>query len=235
MIIKILIIIAVFGIIFLVNENYIPNAVAQCPPFCGNSTGSGSGSATPPIPTGFTATSISSTQIRLDWNTSSGATGYKIEQAISGGPWVVATSNTGATASYTISNLQPNTVYYFRISAINAAGIFSNESDQVSISTKQKIEQPPVEIIIPSWIKSTAGYWCQDLIDDSAFIQLIQYLINEQIIIVLNIEENSTTNDNVVPSWIKTNACWWHEGQIEDSTFTLGIENLINQGIIQLE
>jgi len=37
---------------------------------------------------------------------------------------------------------------------------------------------------IPSWIKNNAGWWATDQIDDSAFLQGIQYLVKEGIIIV---------------------------------------------------
>ena len=37
---------------------------------------------------------------------------------------------------------------------------------------------------IPAWIKNNAGWWATDQIDDSAFVQGIQYLIREGIIVV---------------------------------------------------
>ena len=40
------------------------------------------------------------------------------------------------------------------------------------------------QIAIPDWIKNNAGWWATDQIDDSAFVQGIQYLIQEGIIVV---------------------------------------------------
>ena len=37
---------------------------------------------------------------------------------------------------------------------------------------------------IPAWIKNNAGWWATDQIDDSAFIQGIQYLVQKGIIVV---------------------------------------------------
>jgi len=37
---------------------------------------------------------------------------------------------------------------------------------------------------IPAWIKNNAGWWATDQIDDSAFVQGIQYLIQEGVIVV---------------------------------------------------
>ena len=36
------------------------------------------------------------------------------------------------------------------------------------------------ETSIPVWIKNNAGWWATDQIDDSAFLQGIQYLIQER-------------------------------------------------------
>ena len=38
--------------------------------------------------------------------------------------------------------------------------------------------------VVPGWIKNNAGWWATDQIDDSAFVQGIQYLIQEGIIVV---------------------------------------------------
>jgi hypothetical protein len=37
---------------------------------------------------------------------------------------------------------------------------------------------------IPSWIKSNAGWWSQDLISDSDFVLGIQYLISNGIMVI---------------------------------------------------
>jgi len=40
------------------------------------------------------------------------------------------------------------------------------------------------ETSIPVWIKNTAGWWATDQIDDSSFLQGIQYLVQKGIIVV---------------------------------------------------
>ena len=37
---------------------------------------------------------------------------------------------------------------------------------------------------VPDWVKNTAGWWASDLIADSAFLQGIQYLIKEGIMVI---------------------------------------------------
>ena len=87
------------------------------------------------------------------------------------------------------------------------------------------------QYFIPNWVKNNAGWWAEGQIPDSAFVQGIQFLIKEGIIVV-PATENETQGGSNIPEWIKTNAGWWSEGQIDDRTFANGIEFLINVGII---
>ena len=85
---------------------------------------------------------------------------------------------------------------------------------------------------IPDWIKNNAGWWATDQIDDSAFIQGIQYLIKEGIMIVPPTETSESIGSQAVPAWIKNNAGWWATDQIDDSAFVQGIQYLVQNGII---
>jgi hypothetical protein len=88
------------------------------------------------------------------------------------------------------------------------------------------------EISIPTWIKNNAEWWADDLIDDSAFLQGIQYLIKEGIMVVPPTETSESPESQQVPAWIKNNAGWWADGQIDDNSFVSGIQYLIKNGII---
>ena len=85
---------------------------------------------------------------------------------------------------------------------------------------------------IPAWIKNNAGWWATDQIDDSTFVQGIQYLIQEGIMVIPPTETLESVDSQVVPAWIKNNAGWWATDQIDDSTFVQGIQYLIQEGII---
>ena len=85
---------------------------------------------------------------------------------------------------------------------------------------------------IPAWIKNNAGWWAADQIDDSAFLQGIQYLIKEGIMIIPSTEASGSTEIQEVPIWIKNNAGWWAADQIDDSSFLQGIQYLVQKGII---
>jgi len=86
---------------------------------------------------------------------------------------------------------------------------------------------------IPSWIKNNAGWWSDGQIDDTAFIQGIQYLITEGIMDI-PLTESGESSGNEIPSWIKNNAGWWSDGQIDDTAFIQGIQYLITNGILQV-
>jgi hypothetical protein len=85
---------------------------------------------------------------------------------------------------------------------------------------------------IPAWIKNNAGWWATDQIDDLSFLQGIQYLIKEEIMIIPPTETSESVGSQAVPAWIKNNAGWWATDQIDDIAFVQGIQYLIQEGII---
>ena len=99
-----------------------------------------------------------------------------------------------------------------------------------SISTVQAQDSE-----IPAWIKNNAGWWATDQIDDSSFLQGIQYLIKEGIMVIPPTETSGSSGSQEVPSWVKNNAGWWADGQIDDNSFVSGIQYLIKVGIIVVE
>ena len=90
------------------------------------------------------------------------------------------------------------------------------------------------EVVIPSWIKSNAGWWAEDKIEDSDFVLGIQFLISEGIVSIPPTEPGNS-NSQEIPGWIKNNAGWWSEDLISDSDFVLGIQYLISEGILNVD
>ncbi len=88
---------------------------------------------------------------------------------------------------------------------------------------------------IPGWIKNNANWWAANQIEDSDFLQGIQYLIQQDI---MQISETSVpvTGDGSqdIPGWVKNNADWWSQGLISDDTFVKGIQYLVEKGIIRI-
>ena len=95
------------------------------------------------------------------------------------------------------------------------------------------IASAQVSSSIPDWIKNNAGWWADGQIPDSAFIDGIEYLIKDGIIVVSNAKQSESQTDGI-PEWIKNNAGWWADGRIPDSAFIDGIEYLIKDGIIRI-
>jgi len=89
--------------------------------------------------------------------------------------------------------------------------------------------------VIPSWVKNNAGWWATDQIDDSTFLQGIQFLIKEGIMIIHYTEMSESSGSQEVPAWVKNNAGWWANNQIDESSFVSGIQWLISNGIIVVE
>ncbi|HZS73793.1 MAG TPA: hypothetical protein VFA69_04740 [Candidatus Nitrosotalea sp.] len=87
---------------------------------------------------------------------------------------------------------------------------------------------------IPHWIKNTAMLWSQGSVTDSDFIQGIQYLVQQGIIIVPATQVSSQPSQTI-PSWVKNTVKWWSEGQVTDADFINGIQYLVQKGIISTQ
>ena len=86
-------------------------------------------------------------------------------------------------------------------------------------------------IKIPNWIKMSAADWAKGKIDDQKFIEGIEELIKNEIILLPKTQEGFS-NDQKIPNWIKNNAGWWAEGTITDNDFIKGIQYLLDYRII---
>ena len=87
------------------------------------------------------------------------------------------------------------------------------------------------ELEIPDWIKNNADWWSQGLIDDDSFVNGIQFMITNGIIVIPDLPESSGSGGEV-PDWVRNNAEWWAQDLITDEDFVKGIEFLVKNGII---
>jgi len=102
----------------------------------------------------------------------------------------------------------------------------------INIDVLPKTVEPVTAI--PEWIKNNAGWWAEGQIDDSSFLQGIQFLIKEGIMVIPPTETSSSSGSEGVPAWVKNNAGWWADGQIDDNSFVSGIQYLVKVGIIKV-
>jgi chitodextrinase len=118
----------------------------------------------PAAPTGVSATAISSTQIDVAWQASTGATGYRVERSVDGGmTWTKAATTVDAT-TFSNTGLVPSTRYSYRIIATSADGA-SAPSATATATTRADTTVPsrPMSVtatggsrsIVVSWIQSS--------------------------------------------------------------------------------
>ena len=87
--------------------------------------------------------------------------------------------------------------------------------------------------LIPDWIRDDVLLWSEEKIIDTKFINTINYLIENEIIII-NQNQSEILEIKQIPSWIRTTAGWWADGTIDDKTFVNGLEFLVQKSIIPI-
>ncbi len=100
----------------------------------------------PTIPTGLSATAVSSSQIILSWSASTdniGVAGYKVYR---GGSQIATVTGT----TYNDTGLSPSTTYTYTVSAYDAAGNVSGQSSPTSATTTALLDTTPPDVSITS-------------------------------------------------------------------------------------
>ncbi|MBM3910365.1 MAG: peptidase [Thaumarchaeota archaeon] len=97
--------------------------------------------------------------------------------------------------------------------------------------TKTTTSTPRVDEKVPDWLKINVRAWVDKKTNDDTFLNGIQYLINENLIMP-KIQEGKS--EKKLPLWIRNNADWWSSGLITQDDYLRGIEYLIEKGIIKL-
>jgi hypothetical protein len=94
---------------------------------------------------------------------------------------------------------------------------------------------------IPDWIRDVAGWWASGDISENEFLTAIEYLINNNIILIDfipcndKIQSQTISPSKSVPAWIKNNASWWSDNLIDDVDFINGLQYLIEHNIIKID
>ncbi|MCR4399964.1 MAG: fibronectin type III domain-containing protein [Syntrophomonadaceae bacterium] len=95
----------------------------------------GGSGGVPEAPDGLTATVLSATSVKLEWQDNSDReSGFKIERRESGGSWTQIATVGRNVETYTASGLKRDTRYSFRVRAYNDSGN-SDYSNEVSVTT----------------------------------------------------------------------------------------------------
>lgn len=100
---------------------------------------------------------------------------------------------------------------------------FSNNNDEISTKSLRDV--------IPIGLRDMAPSWCKNEINESGFMEGLQYLASRGIISESG-NQSDAPSTKLVPEWAKNNACWWSKKLISDRDFVSGIQYLVNKGII---
>ena len=96
------------------------------------------GISAPPSPTATSATNVTTNSFQANWNSVSGAEGYRLDVSTESGFGTFVTGyddkNVGNVTSYTVSGLNSSTPYHYRVRAYNDGGT-SGDSDVISVIT----------------------------------------------------------------------------------------------------
>ncbi len=105
----------------------------------------------------------------------------------------------------------------------------------VDIISKQDFREPPV-VKIPDYIKQINQLWCNDKIEDTAYFEVIYYLIENDLLILKRTGlETGIVVVQSIPEWVKGFACYWDEGIMTDQEFVDGIKALVNWQAIKFQ
>ena len=96
--------------------------------------------------------------------------------------------------------------------------LFSSIMILIGLSIGLTINVSAEESIIPSWIKNTAEFWVKGQIGDSEFIQALQYLVKEEILVIPSEQPKNESTLEPIP-----------EPTIDLESKPLGIASFVDQ------
>ena len=90
----------------------------------------------------------------------------------------------------------------------------------------------PEPLQVPNWIKITAEWWSTGKIRDADFLDGIEFMIQNNIIVIPYLTPTDSIPNQDVPDWIRNTASWWAQDKISEEEFLNAIKFLIESGII---
>jgi len=106
---------------------------------------------------------------------------------------------------------------------------FDSQFPNVSIYNILGYEDP---VSVPDWIRNNAEWWATGNIPDSTFVSGIEFLLENNIIMISNIPSSEDVSGDEIPDWIRNNAHWWSQDLISEDEFVNSLKFLIQEGII---
>jgi hypothetical protein len=111
-------------------------------------------------------TVLSFSSVELEWNQNgTDATGYEIERSLDGINFTVITTTGANATSYIDTGLNANTIYYYRIRAVNAAG----QSLPVTVETYTGIPPAPSNLQVSKNSSGAKLTWTDNSVNETGF------------------------------------------------------------------
>jgi hypothetical protein len=90
-------------------------------------------------------------------------------------------------------------------------------------------------ISVPDWIRNNAGWWAMGEITDSDFVSGIEFMLENNIIILSNVPSSGNASTEEIPIWIRNNALWWSQDLISEDEFVNSLKFLIQEKVIIID
>jgi hypothetical protein len=87
-------------------------------------------------------------------------------------------------------------------------------------------------IAMPDWIRNNAEWWAIGEITDSEFVSGIEFMLENNIIMISNVPLSGSVSTEEIPIWIRNNAHWWSQNLISEDEFVNSLKFLIQEGVI---
>ncbi|WP_128331688.1 C10 family peptidase [Apibacter sp. HY039] len=167
-------------------------------------------------PTGLTVSNISSHSATLAWNTMSLAQSYDVEYKPSADTeWIVATSSTTAN-SITLSDLNPNTKYSWRVKTNCSDSIFS-EYSQYDFTTIEKCPTPTNLTISNLSTNDVIIKWDEISMSKGYTVEYKTSINSDWIVATTSLKTNTLTLSNLISD---TKYLWRVKTNCSDSNFS---------------
>ena len=85
---------------------------------------------------------------------------------------------------------------------------------------------------MPDWIRNNAEWWAIGKITDSDFVSGIEFMLENNIIMISNIPSSGNVSTEEIPIWVRNNAHWWSQDLISEDEFVNSLKFLIQEKII---
>jgi len=74
-------------------------------------------------------------------------------------------------------------------------------------------------ILVPDWVRNNAEWCAIGTTTNSTFISGIDFVLENNIIVIPNIPSSGNISEDEIPDWIRNNVHWWSQNLISEDEF----------------